>query len=264
MKEDGAFIEPGFGARRRKGIAAGGLKRMKGTIAHRTKGVARIRWLARQRRVVVMALVAALVMTTALAACGPRGEQAWPLEPGFAALVRVGGETYEMEITGVDGLLAHLEYRWKGQVVAAADVYHGLVAVSGHDEKGGFRRDVDLAAIDGLFPLDIGHSVTLEGTAFADGRAGPAKLSTTIAVLRREQVRIADHHFETFVVRIVDRLAFPDGTSEQMIRTLHYAPRLGLPVRIRFESGGRTVHWQMLAIERRPRGRANRLGTVAI
>ncbi|RMF12635.1 MAG: hypothetical protein D6757_09455 [Alphaproteobacteria bacterium] len=212
--------------------------------------------------------VRALMMTVAvlltLAACGSRGDMPWPLEPGFAALIRVGGETYEMEVARVDGLLAHLEYSWKGQVIATSDVYHGLFAVSGHDEKGEFRHDIDLGEIDGLFPLAIGHTARLEGTAFTSAHPGSGRLLASFEVLRREAVRVGDHRFETFVLRVVSRLVFADGTSEQVIRTIYYAPRLGLPVRMRFESGGRTVHWQMIAVERRPRGRANRLGTVAI
>ncbi len=212
------------------------------------------------------AAMAVLVMlaTLALASCGPHGEPPWPVEAGFAARVRVGGEIYEMEVTRVDGLLAHLEYRWKGRVIAASDVYRGLFAVAGFDEGGEFRHDIDLGAIDRLFPLGAGRSATVEGTAYVSGRAGAGRLFATFAVLRQEPVRVGDRRFETVVVRVVTRLVFADGDSEQVVRVIHYAPRLGLPVRMRFESGGRTVHWQMLAIERRPRGRANRLGTVAI
>ena len=207
-----------------------------------------------------MVLMAA---TLALLGCAGPADPPYPLEAGFSAIVQVDGESYRLEVTDVSKEIVTLDYYWQNQPVATRRLYRGLIVLSGRDGQRSFQHDLDLRDLERIFPLEIGKRVTIEGSTVLNDRE-PVPLHLTLTVTSRGRREVGDQAFDVWVLEMETRIGEAEDPVEVIHRTIHYAPRLGLPVKIAYETSKEKGYWRMVAIERRPRGRANRLGTVAI
>ncbi len=207
--------------------------------------------------------VALMAATLALGACTRPAEPPYPLEAGFSAIVRVDGESYRLEVTDVRNEIVTLDYYWQNQPVATRRLYRGLIVLSGRDGQRSFQHDLDLRDLERIFPLTIGKTLAIEGSTVLNDRE-PVPLHLSLTVTGRGRREVGDQAFDVWVLEMETRIGEPDDPVEVIHRTVYYAPRLGLPIKIAYETSKEKGYWRMVAIERRPRGRANRLGTVAI
>ncbi|RMF71457.1 MAG: hypothetical protein D6740_06730 [Alphaproteobacteria bacterium] len=208
---------------------------------------------------VMMLLPAVLLLFT----CTGPADPPYPLEAGFSAIVQVDGESYRLEVTDVSHEIVTLDYYWQNQPVATRRLYRGLIVLSGRDGQRSFQHDLDLAELERIFPLEVGKHVVIDGSTVLNDRE-PVPLHLSLTVTGRGRREVGDQAFDVWVLEMETRIGEAEDPVEVIHRTIYYAPRLGLPVKIAYRTSREKGHWRMVAIERRPRGRANRLGTVAI
>ena len=204
-----------------------------------------------------------LAAVLALVACAGPVDPPYPLEAGFSALVRVDGEVYRLEVTDVSNEIVTLDYYWQNQPIATRRLYRGLIVLSGWDGQRSFQHDLDLRDLERIFPLAVGKTLAIDGSTVLNDRE-PVPLHLTATVTGRGRREVGEQAFDVWVLEMETRIGDPADPVEVIHRTVYYAPRLGLPVKIAYETSKEKGYWRMVAIERRPRGRANRLGTVAI
>lgn len=207
--------------------------------------------------------LAGLAIVLLAAACAGPAEPPYPLEAGFSAIVQVDGQSYRFEVSDVSDDIVTVRYYWQDQPVATRRLFRGLIVLSGRDGRRRFQHDLDLAELESLFPLATGRTVAIDGTTVLDDRPS-VPLHLTVSVTGRGRREVGERAFEVWILDIKTRIGDPEDPVEVIHRTVYYAPRLGLPIKIRYETARERGHWRMVDIERRPRGRANRLGTVAI
>ena len=211
----------------------------------------------------ILRRLAGFALVLLAAACAGPAEPPYPLEAGFSAIVQVDGQNYRFEVSDVSDDIVTARYYWQDQPAATRRLFRGLIVLSGSDGRRSFQHDLDLAELESLFPLTTGKTLEIDGSTVLGDRPS-VPLHLTVSVTGRGRREVGERAFEVWILDIRTRIGDPADPVEVIHRTVYYAPRLGLPIKIRYETAREKGYWRMVDIERRPRGRANRLGTVAI
>ncbi|GAB4129931.1 MAG: hypothetical protein Kow00104_15500 [Rhodothalassiaceae bacterium] len=207
----------------------------------------------------------ALISLLLLAGCGgPSGSpEPYPLVEGLRARISMNAGWYDLEVTEVDGARATLIWMFQGQPLSERTQYRGLYPVSGTDDGRAFVNDIDIAEIDSLFPLAIGKEAAFEGRSYYLPDGTDSRLFVHMEVTGTDRIALADAGYDVFLIRIstaVER----DGARREFVRTLYYAPEIGLPLKMVMKDGEASSWWRVTSIETPGRSRRNRLGTVMI
>lgn len=200
-----------------------------------------------------------------LAGCGDAapGPEPYPLAVGLRAQISMNGGWYEMEVADVEGARATLLYRWQDQVIAERTQYRGLYALSGSDGGQSFVNDIDTTEIDSLFPLAIGKEAAFEGRSYYPTGGVSGGLMVHMKVVGEDRITLADSSHAVFLIRISSLIEI-EGKSREVVRTLYYAPDIGLPLKMEMTDGEKSSWWRVTSLDHPGRSRRNRLGTVMI
>ena len=209
--------------------------------------------------------VALLGLAFLLVACeaGEARLAAYPLPEGLRAMIAMGGQSYELEVTDVSGPTATFQYHWNDRLVSERTQYRGLYSLSGYDGALQFINEFDTAAIDALFPLAVGKETSFAGTTTYPAGGMTGTLWVTMSVLEKTRLAIREGDFAVYLIRVTTELTI-DGRSKRVTRVLYYAPELGLPLKMDMSDGSAHSYWRITSLEMPSRERRNRLGTVMI
>jgi len=185
-------------------------------------------------------LVPALAGLVFLSACG--GPAAPPREAvpeGTVFVIAADEAKYKSEATRVDAGFITWTYFWKNRVAGTSKSYRGLVFLSSEEENHRRWIELDLAAIDRIFPLAVGRAIAFTGEEHSEHEGLVFPVAGTMTVRARETMTLQDKTYEIYVIDLALTEKRPGG-DRVFLKIMWYAADLEMPLRTDYVVDGRT------------------------
>lgn len=174
-----------------------------------------------------------------------------PLREGSRLTMKAFGNLYEAEVTEVHGGYSTWKLRWKKQVFTVFKVYRGIFPIYGRSEESSYHNVVDVAAIDQLFPLEVGKEVSLRGFREDSKSGGEQRLWAHIVVQGEAEIEIRDRIIPVFLIEVsIESQIGPGGeASRWQSRTLWYSQELGFSLKTEYQEGDEYFTVRVLSLD---------------
>lgn len=213
---------------------------------------------------IFLILLSALAVASCAPAAPPIDEN--PLQVGLRTTVKAFGRHYETEVTEVHGGYSVWKMRWEEQLFTAYKVYRGIFPVFGRSEDFYYHNEVDVGAIDQLFPLKVGNEVSLEGLFQNSETDGDGQLWAHIVVQGKSEINLQDSKIPVFLIDVSIERKGGKKADYWESRRLWYSPELGFSLKTEYQQGEERFTVRVLSVESPGDGdpAPRNLGTVMI
>ena len=197
--------------------------------------------------------IAACVGVLFISACGT---ESGPKKTDVETLVQIGtrsviqwhGQELIADITEIAGDIVTSEIRWHGDVMSSRDYYRGLYPVSGLENGYQFEVEYDEDAMQSLFPLAPGKSISFEGRLNVVSEGATQPIWVYITVTKEKFIKLPTGNQKVYVVDIVTEYT-KDGSTRTKINQVYYSPELMMVLKSVMKEDGHQSYWRVTNVE---------------
>jgi len=197
--------------------------------------------------------VFALLSVLLLAACSPNAQVPTSASAivGTKAIIKYHREELIAEVTEVVDKLVTTEFtNWDGELLFSRTEYRGLVPISGMEPGGGqWELDFDETALEALFPLQKGKTVSFQGNLKNIEQGTGYDLWGRLEVLGEKTLDLPGGKRKVMVVEF-NRQGKLDGETKAATDIIYYDPQYSMTLKKVMRERGEQTYWRVISIDR--------------